>query len=65
MCNTSVSAVCVCVFQAPAAMRPTARPEEELERLTKKMLYDMDNPPTEEYFGKQCTATERPALEHT
>ncbi|KAG1940893.1 lipoma-preferred partner [Pimephales promelas] len=28
------------------------RPEEELERLTKKMLYDMDNPPTEEYFGR-------------
>uniref|UniRef100_A0A8C7HVG1 LIM domain containing preferred translocation partner in lipoma n=1 Tax=Oncorhynchus kisutch TaxID=8019 RepID=A0A8C7HVG1_ONCKI len=29
-----------------------ARPEEELERLTKKMLYDMDNPPAEEYFGR-------------
>lgn len=29
-----------------------AHPEDELERLTKKMLYDMDNPPSEEYFGK-------------
>ncbi|KAM4693909.1 lipoma-preferred partner isoform 2-T7 [Discoglossus pictus] len=28
------------------------RPEDELERLTKKMLYDMENPPSEEYFGR-------------
>uniref|UniRef100_A0A8B9KRT1 LIM domain containing preferred translocation partner in lipoma n=1 Tax=Astyanax mexicanus TaxID=7994 RepID=A0A8B9KRT1_ASTMX len=28
-----------------------ARPEEELDRLTKKMLYDMNHPPSEEYFG--------------
>ncbi|CAL8273239.1 unnamed protein product [Arctogadus glacialis] len=28
------------------------RPEDELERLTKKMLFDMENPPTEEYFGR-------------
>ncbi|XP_016141158.1 thyroid receptor-interacting protein 6 isoform X2 [Sinocyclocheilus grahami] len=26
--------------------------EEELERLTKKLVYDMNNPPTEEYFGR-------------
>lgn len=31
---------------------PQAHPEDELERLTKKMLFDMDNPPSEEYFGK-------------
>lgn len=31
---------------------PMAHPEDELERLTKKMLFDMDNPPSEEYFGK-------------
>ena len=30
-----------------------AHPEDELERLTKKMLFDMDNPPSEEYFGKK------------
>lgn len=30
----------------------SAHPEDELERLTKKMLFDMDNPPSEEYFGK-------------
>lgn len=30
-----------------------AHPEDELERLTKKMLFDMDNPPSEEYFGKE------------
>ncbi|KAI4828338.1 hypothetical protein KUCAC02_022434, partial [Chaenocephalus aceratus] len=29
----------------------TAHPEDELERLTKKMLFDMDHPPSEEYFG--------------
>lgn len=29
-----------------------AHPEDELERLTKKMLFDMDNPPSEEYFGE-------------
>uniref|UniRef100_A0A8C1WJS7 Thyroid hormone receptor interactor 6 n=1 Tax=Cyprinus carpio TaxID=7962 RepID=A0A8C1WJS7_CYPCA len=27
-------------------------PEEELERLTKKLVYDMNHPPTEEYFGR-------------
>ncbi|KAG2463402.1 LPP protein, partial [Polypterus senegalus] len=44
-------------FQAsvPSVGTPTpsnsgSRPEDELELLTKKMLYDMDNPPTEEYF---------------
>lgn len=26
-------------------------PEEELDRLTKKLVYDMNHPPTEEYFG--------------
>uniref|UniRef100_A0AAY5L2K8 LIM domain containing preferred translocation partner in lipoma n=1 Tax=Esox lucius TaxID=8010 RepID=A0AAY5L2K8_ESOLU len=40
----------------PASLAPpapsSARPEEELERLTKKMLFDMDNPPAEEYFGR-------------
>ncbi|XP_036378242.1 lipoma-preferred partner isoform X3 [Megalops cyprinoides] len=28
------------------------QPDEELDRLTKKMLYDMNNPPAEEYFGR-------------
>lgn len=32
---------------------PMAHPEDELERLTKKMLFDMDNPPSQEYFGKK------------
>uniref|UniRef100_A0A8C7KFU7 LIM domain containing preferred translocation partner in lipoma n=1 Tax=Oncorhynchus kisutch TaxID=8019 RepID=A0A8C7KFU7_ONCKI len=40
------------VHLAPQKAPSGARPEEELERLTKKMLYDMDNPPTEEYFGR-------------
>lgn len=26
--------------------------EDEVDRLTKKMLHDMNNPPSEEYFGK-------------
>lgn len=27
-------------------------PEEELERLTKKMVHDMSHPPSGEYFGE-------------
>ncbi|XP_072897880.1 lipoma-preferred partner homolog isoform X2 [Hemitrygon akajei] len=38
---------------APAPNVPVARPEDELDRLTKKMLYDMDHPPSDDYFG-QC-----------
>lgn len=26
-------------------------PEEELDRLTKKLVYDMNHPPSEDYFG--------------
>ncbi|KAG7456863.1 hypothetical protein MATL_G00240320 [Megalops atlanticus] len=40
---------------SPAPSNAGSRPEDELERLTKKMLYDMDNPPSEEYFGR-CAA---------
>ncbi|XP_077598344.1 thyroid receptor-interacting protein 6 isoform X1 [Stigmatopora nigra] len=29
-----------------------SRPEEELERLTKKLVYDMNHPPAEDYFGR-------------
>ncbi|OCT78518.1 hypothetical protein XELAEV_180296105mg, partial [Xenopus laevis] len=32
------------------AQGSSPRPEDELELLTKKMLYDMENPPSEEYF---------------
>nr|XP_034988743.1 lipoma-preferred partner isoform X2 [Zootoca vivipara] len=35
----------------PASSAPLFRPEDELEHLTKKMLYDMENPPSQEYFG--------------
>lgn len=31
---------------------PPIRPEEELDRLTKKLVYDMNNPPSGEYFGE-------------
>ncbi|XP_074009198.1 lipoma-preferred partner isoform X3 [Numenius arquata] len=31
---------------------PAFRPEDELEHLTKKMLYDMENPPSDDYFGR-------------
>ncbi|XP_061096884.1 lipoma-preferred partner isoform X3 [Conger conger] len=27
------------------------QPEDELDRLTKKLIHDMDNPPAEEYYG--------------
>lgn len=36
----------------PQTGASVAHPEDELERLTKKMLFDMDNPPSEEYFGE-------------
>lgn len=32
----------------------TPRPEEELDRLTKKLVYDMNHPPAEDYFGISC-----------
>ncbi|MBN3275030.1 TRIP6 protein, partial [Polyodon spathula] len=28
------------------------RPEDELDRLTKKLVYDMNHPPTDQYFGR-------------
>ncbi|XP_044525444.1 lipoma-preferred partner [Gracilinanus agilis] len=37
---------------AGAASGQSFRPEDELEHLTKKMLYDMENPPSDEYFGR-------------
>ncbi|KAM6949118.1 thyroid receptor-interacting protein 6 [Aplochiton taeniatus] len=43
------------VGQGPAyqtSMGSVTRPEEELDRLTKKLVYDMNHPPTEEYFGR-------------
>lgn len=36
----------------PPSVPPSFRPEDELEHLTKKMLYDMENPPAEDYFGR-------------
>lgn len=33
------------------------RPEEELDRLTKKLVYDMNHPPAEDYFGTGTTNT--------
>uniref|UniRef100_A0A8C3ML60 Uncharacterized protein n=1 Tax=Geospiza parvula TaxID=87175 RepID=A0A8C3ML60_GEOPR len=36
----------------PTSSAPAFRPEDELEHLTKKMLYDMENPPSDEYFGR-------------
>ncbi|XP_051563201.1 lipoma-preferred partner homolog [Myxocyprinus asiaticus] len=41
------------------------RPEEELDRLTKKMLYDMDNPPSQEYFGRCASCGENVVGEGT
>ncbi|XP_069753773.1 lipoma-preferred partner isoform X2 [Narcine bancroftii] len=38
---------------APAPNAPAPRPEDELDRLTKKMLFDMEHPPSDDYFG-QC-----------
>ncbi|XP_056299445.1 thyroid receptor-interacting protein 6 [Pseudoliparis swirei] len=40
--------------QSPAYQQgiATTRPEEELDRLTKKLVYDMNHPPVEDYFGR-------------
>lgn len=44
---------------------PMAHPEDELERLTKKMLYDMEHPPSEEYFGRCASCGENVVGEGT
>ncbi|XP_071373712.1 lipoma-preferred partner [Centroberyx affinis] len=48
-----------------APSNPVAHPEDELERLTKKMLFDMDNPPSEEYFGRCASCGENVVGEGT
>ena len=46
----------------PPSIPPSFRPEDELEHLTKKMLYDMENPPADDYFGEWGRGTpEAPA----
>lgn len=40
----------VSAYQSSKGSAP--HPEEELDRLTKKLVYDMNHPPTEEYFGR-------------
>ncbi|XP_068174592.1 lipoma-preferred partner isoform X2 [Antennarius striatus] len=49
----------------PKGNTPMAHPEDELERLTKKMLFDMDNPPSEEYFGRCASCGENVVGEGT
>ncbi|XP_020487217.1 lipoma-preferred partner isoform X1 [Labrus bergylta] len=49
----------------PKGSASMAHPEDELERLTKKMLFDMDNPPSEEYFGRCASCGENVVGEGT
>lgn len=49
----------------PKSSAPVAHPEDELERLTKKMLFDMDNPPSEEFFGRCASCGENVVGEGT
>lgn len=49
----------------PKGGAPVAHPEDELERLTKKMLYDMDHPPSEDYFGRCASCGENVVGEGT
>ncbi|XP_068599848.1 lipoma-preferred partner [Brachionichthys hirsutus] len=49
----------------PKGNTPVSHPEDELERLTKKMLFDMDNPPSEEYFGRCASCGENVVGEGT
>uniref|UniRef100_A0A096LR75 LIM domain containing preferred translocation partner in lipoma n=2 Tax=Poecilia formosa TaxID=48698 RepID=A0A096LR75_POEFO len=44
---------------------PASHPEDELARLTKKMLFDMDNPPSDEYFGRCASCGENVVGEGT
>ncbi|XP_061744685.1 lipoma-preferred partner isoform X2 [Nerophis ophidion] len=53
------------VVPPKSAAVPVAHPEDELERLTKKMLFDMDNPPSEEYFGRCASCGENVVGEGT
>ncbi|MED6286086.1 hypothetical protein CHARACLAT_002281 [Characodon lateralis] len=39
-------------YQSSKQGAATTRPEEELDRLTKKLVYDMNHPPAEDYFGR-------------
>ncbi|XP_077399672.1 thyroid receptor-interacting protein 6 isoform X2 [Vanacampus margaritifer] len=38
-------------YQSGKHVPAPTRPEEELDRLTKKLVYDMNHPPAEDYFG--------------
>lgn len=38
----------------PSQVPLSQPPEEELERLTKKLVHDMNHPPTGEYFGERA-----------
>ncbi|XP_014828774.1 PREDICTED: thyroid receptor-interacting protein 6 isoform X2 [Poecilia mexicana] len=38
-------------YQSSKGAAPS-RPEEELDRITKKLVYDMNHPPAEDYFGR-------------
>ncbi|XP_049609315.1 thyroid receptor-interacting protein 6 [Syngnathus scovelli] len=39
-------------YQSGKHVASSTRPEEELDRLTKKLVYDMNHPPAEDYFGR-------------
>ena len=54
ICPVCLSTLCLTVLTvSPCGLQgaSTPRPEEELDRLTKKLVYDMNHPPVEEYFG--------------
>uniref|UniRef100_A0A8C6TYD5 LIM domain containing preferred translocation partner in lipoma n=1 Tax=Neogobius melanostomus TaxID=47308 RepID=A0A8C6TYD5_9GOBI len=59
---TDVPPIAFVVLQGSA---PVAHPEDELERLTKKMLFDMDHPPSEDYFGRCASCGENVVGEGT
>ncbi|XP_029939184.1 lipoma-preferred partner [Salarias fasciatus] len=50
---------------SPKGGAGVARPEDELELLTKKIMHDMDNPPSEEYFGRCASCGENVVGEGT
>ncbi|XP_057712330.1 thyroid receptor-interacting protein 6 [Corythoichthys intestinalis] len=50
--NNHMGAALSPAYQSGKHVPAPSRPEEELDRLTKKLVYDMNHPPAEDYFGR-------------
>ncbi|XP_061524647.1 thyroid receptor-interacting protein 6 isoform X4 [Phycodurus eques] len=50
--NNQMGAAQSPAYQSGKRAAAPTRPEEELDRLTKKLVYDMNHPPADDYFGR-------------